>query len=157
DVDQYVLATWGRAPAPEAVQAILSVTDGNAFFVTEVVQLLITRGQLDASPGPPRHLDLPAGGQGGIRRPLEPLSAAGRRILAAAAVIGREFEFGVLARIVGLPVETIFSELAEAVRLGAIEDVEERPGGFRFTHALLQETLTGDLGVAERAELHRAA
>src|SRR4029077_12283191 len=42
DVAQYVLATYGRAPAPEAVEAILRATEGNAFFVTEVVQLLIT-------------------------------------------------------------------------------------------------------------------
>src|SRR5215475_5724616 len=46
NVAQYVLAACGRAPAPDTVEAILRATDGNAFLVTEVVQLLIARGQL---------------------------------------------------------------------------------------------------------------
>jgi len=124
--------------------------------VTEVVQLLLVRGLLDASAVRSGYLDLPAVVQEVIRRRIEPLSPAGRRVLAAAAVIGREFEIGVLARVVALPVEEVFLELAAAVRLGAIGEVAERPGGFRFAHALLQETLHADLGTAARAELHRA-
>jgi tetratricopeptide (TPR) repeat protein len=157
DVAQYVLAACGRAPAPETVEAILRATEGNAFFVTEVVQLLLARGQLDASAVRSSSLDLPAGVQEVIRRRIEPLSAETRRVLGAAAVIGREFEIGVLARIVALPADAVFFELASAVHLGAIEEVAERPGAFRFSHALLQETLATDLGSTVRAELHRAA
>jgi tetratricopeptide (TPR) repeat protein len=157
DVAQYVVAACGRAPAPETIQAMLRATEGNAFFVTEVVQLLHTRGQLDPAALRSGHLDLPAGVQELIGRRIQPLSAAGRRVLAAAAVLGREFDVGLLARIVGLPVDAIFPEIVAAVELGAIAEVAERPGGFRFTHALLQETLTADLGATARAELHRAA
>src|SRR5262245_14930902 len=86
DVAQYVLAACGRAPAPDTVEAILRATEGNAFFVTEVVQLLIARGQLDASVVRSSSLDLPAGVQEVIRRRIEPLSAEARRVLGAAAV-----------------------------------------------------------------------
>src|SRR5262245_15796380 len=157
DVGEYVLATSGRAPARDTIQVILRTTEGNAFFVNEIVQLLLAKGQLDPFAVRSGRLDLPAGVQEVIRRRIESLPAAGRDLLATAAVLGREFEVGVLARIAGLPVEAVFSELAAAVQLGAIEEVAERPGEFRFTHALLQEALTATLGPAARAELHRAA
>src|SRR5262249_18878390 len=157
DVGEYVLATCGRAPAPHTIDAILRTTEGNAFFVSEIVQLLLAKGQLDPSAVRSGRLELPAGVQEVIARRIESLSAPGRTLLAAAAVLGREFEVTVLGRMAGLPVEAVFSELAAAVQLGAIEEVGERPGVFRFTHALLQETLIATLGPAARAELHRAA
>src|SRR5262249_30350338 len=134
DVAQYVLAACGRAPAPDTVEAILRATEGNAVFVTQVVRLPIAPGQPDAPVGRSSSLDLPAGVQEVIRRRIEPLSAEARRVLGAAAVIGREFEIGVLAPMVALPVEVVFFELAAAVQLGAIAEIAEQPGAFRFSH-----------------------
>src|SRR5262249_24066618 len=66
-------------------------------------------------------------------------------------------DIDVLARVVGLPPEGIRRELEAATRLGVIQERAERPGGFRFAHALVQETLTDELDAAARADLHRAA
>src|SRR5262249_52086970 len=156
DGSQYVLEGSGRSPATETVRAILRATEGNAFFVAEVVELLHLRGQPDAAALRAGHLDLPGEVYEVIRRRIAPLSAAGRRVLAAGAVVGRDSELGLLARIVGLPVDATLAELAEPARLGVLEEVAEHPGEFRFAHALLRETLTTDLGAAARADLHRA-
>jgi tetratricopeptide (TPR) repeat protein len=156
DVGEYVLAACGQTPGPESIRAILRATEGNAFFVTEVVELLHLRGQLDATALRSGHLDLPAEVHEVTRRRIAQLSDAGRGVLAAAAVLGREFEVALLARIVGLPADATFAELTDAARRGVIEEVAEHPGKFRFAHALLQETLTADLGAAARADLHRA-
>src|SRR5215831_3921185 len=43
DVGEYVLATSGRAPARDTIQVILRTTEGNAFFVNEIVQLLLAK------------------------------------------------------------------------------------------------------------------
>jgi tetratricopeptide (TPR) repeat protein len=157
DIGQYVSAACGQSAAPGTVQAILQATEGNAFFVTEVVQLLHAQGRSDESVPDSRRLDIPAGVRETIRRRVEPLSAAGRRVLAAAAVLGREFDVGVLARVVGLPAESILRELEAATRLGVIEERVERSGGYRFAHALLQQALVAELDAKVRAELNRGA
>jgi tetratricopeptide (TPR) repeat protein len=157
EVGQYVATVFGRAPATETVEAIHRATEGNAFFVTEVVRLLHARGEFDDGALRSGRLDVPAELHEVIRSRIAPLSATGRNVLAAAAVLGREFEVGVVARVVGRPVDEVVSELAAAARLGAISEVVERPGEFRFAHALLQQALTADVGTATRAALHRAA
>src|SRR5262245_26892318 len=157
DVGQYAAAMLGRLPTTETVEAIHRATEGNAFFVTEIVRLLHARGKLEDAAIRSGLLDLPAEIHEVIRRRIKPLSSTGRHVLAAAAVLGPEFEVDTLARVVGQPVDAILPELAAAVQLGAIAEVVERPGEFRFAHALLQETLTADLGAGARAELHRAA
>src|SRR5215468_2071669 len=157
DVGQYVSAACGRMPTTETVEAILRATAGNPFFVTEVVQLLHSQGRLDESAPGSWRLDIPEGVRETIRRRVEPLSDTGRRVLAAAAVIGREFDIDLLARVVGLPPEGIRRELEAATRLGVIQERAERPGGFRFAHALVQDALVAELGAEVRAELHRDA
>ena len=85
DVGQYVSAACGRMPTTETVEAILRATAGNAFFVTEVVQLLHSQGRLDESASGSRRLDIPEGVLETIRRRVEPLSDTGGSVLAAAA------------------------------------------------------------------------
>src|SRR5262249_13544369 len=116
------------------------------------VRFLYSRGRLAESALGPGRLDIPEGVRETIRRRVEPLSDTARRVLAAAAVIGREFDIDLLARVVGLPPEGIRRELEAATRLGVIQERAERPGGFRFAHALGPE-----LGAEVRAELHRDA
>jgi len=49
--------------------------------------------------------------------------------------------------------EAIFLELAAAVQLGAIEEIAEQPGAFRFSHALLGHSHKAGFD-AERARLN---
>src|SRR5262249_40944566 len=130
---------------------------GHALFLPEVVQRRQSQGRPDESAPDSQRLDIPQGVRETIRRRVEPLSDAGRRVLASAAVIGREFDVGVLARVVGLPAVSVLRELEAASRLRIIEERAERPDGFRFAHALLQDALVAELGPEVRAELHRDA
>ena len=157
EVSHYVRAACGGAPPPETVAAIHRATDGNAFFVTEVVELLQAKGEIAAPLPRGMRLDLPDGVREVIRRRLEPLTETGRRVLAAAAVIGRDFDAGILARVVERSVDALLVELAPALRLGLIAEIAERPGGYRYAHALVQETLVDYLGAAGSVQLHRAA
>jgi tetratricopeptide (TPR) repeat protein len=158
DIAGYVRATYHLAPTLETLEAVHAATAGNAFFVTEVLQLLHGKGQLEAATPQTVRLDIPDGAREVIRRRVQPLSDDGRRTLAAAAVIGRDFEIGVLVRMGDLPpVEVMLRDLADAVQLGVIEELVERPGAFRFTHALVQDALVDELGPDARARLHQAA
>src|SRR5262249_35232921 len=101
--------------------------------------------------------DLPDGVRDVIRRRIDPLSKGGRHVLATAAVVGRDFEAPVVARVVDLPLDAVLRELAPAVELAVIERAGERPGAVRLAPALVQDALGAALARAARARLHRAA
>jgi hypothetical protein len=127
------------------------VTDGNPFFVKQVLALLHRDGWDDGG-----RLPIPVEVRAAVRRRLDPLSPAVRWLLAQAAVLGREHGLGVLARLVELSAGDVLEMLSEPIALGLIAETEQ-PARFRFTHALVQQTLYDDLPAADRASLHRAA
>src|SRR5262249_12043653 len=83
---------------------------------------------------------------------LSRLDEQTRSLLEVAAVIGAEFELGVLQNAVPLPVGAFSTALDEAVRGGM---VEELPGlTHRFTHELVRRAVADYLTGVRRAELH---
>ncbi|MEW6268641.1 MAG: AAA family ATPase, partial [Thermodesulfobacteriota bacterium] len=133
------------------VSELHRATDGNPFFVKQVMALL----QRDGWEGSGR-VPIPFEVRAAVRRRLDPLSPAVRWLLAQAAVLGREFELTVLARLVELSGADVLGMLAEPLALGLVAEADE-PVRFRFTHALVAQTLYDDLPAADRASLHRAA
>jgi DNA-binding CsgD family transcriptional regulator len=128
-------------------------TDGNPFFVIQLVQHAGEAGRPDAGAG-----GLPESVRAVIRRRLGRLSPACRELLTLAAVAGREFTLGLVQRAfveeadgARAPLELLAE--AEATRL--VEAVPEAPGRFRFVHALVRETLYDDLLSARRVLYHR--
>lgn len=90
-----------------------------------------------------------------IARRIEALPPSARRLLDAAAVIGRPASLALLARTLAVP----FAELLEPAGLAASAGllVESGPvGEHRFFHPLVQEVTYGALGPRGRAELHAA-
>jgi hypothetical protein len=137
--------TVARVP-PEAVIADLHrTTEGNPYFLGEILR----------GPWAPGGAELPEGVREAIRRRLEPLSDEDRHLLAMAAVMGREFDLAPLAVASEQPSDRLLGRLATAVTAGLVAEVPEALGRFRFTHALVRETLYEDLAAPTRAELHR--
>ena len=80
---------------------MLEQTEGNPFFVSEVVRLLASEGRLDepAAGGVAWRPEIPQGVREVVGRRLDHLSDAGQRgALRSAAAIGREFSSDVLTR-----------------------------------------------------------
>src|SRR5581483_2684701 len=73
--------------------------------------------------------------------------------LTIAAVLGREFDVATLGAVAGTPAAEALATLSLPVSLRLAEPAESQ-GRFRFAHALIRETLYGDLSPAERARLH---
>ena len=76
-------------------------------------------------------------------------------ILRVAAVIGREFDAGLLETILETDEEAFLSALEEAVASGLVVEDPAAPERYAFTHALVRETLYGGMSTARRARLHR--
>ena len=129
-------------------------TDGNAFFITEVLRLLASERALEArgAAGLPPDVPLVVGDV--IRRRLSRLPEDVEAILTVAAVLGREFDLDLLHRVAGLDADAAFELLEAAVMAGTI--VEVRVGEYRFGHGLVHETLYADLSPGRRTRLHFA-
>ena len=145
DQDQVALAT-----------EIWRETDGNPFFVTELLR------HLDESSDGRFELTGPLAGHGLPRSVREVIALRVQRlhhgaidILTLGAVIGREFDIDLLAPVGGLPEEELLDLLEAAVEAELLTEVPERPGRFSFAHALVSHTLYENLGAARRARLHR--
>src|SRR5262249_41979100 len=97
-------------------------------------------------------LDVPAGIADVLRLRVLMLGEDAQRALAAAAVIGRDFD----AQLLHTACDGFgLDRLDDAVRAGLVEESGE-PGGVRFVHALTRETVYAALPAGERARLHAA-
>ena len=156
DVAGFVALVAGAEPSAELAAEVYRQTDGNPFFVTEVVRLLASQGRVDPDARGAAVLGggLPEGVRAVVAERLSHLSDDCQRILEVAAVVGRDFELRVLQPASGLDSERllVLLEEAEAARVvGAV------PGGlsrWRFAHALVREVLYEGLLAARRVRLH---
>jgi tetratricopeptide (TPR) repeat protein len=157
EVGIYISRVAAR-PAPEAVVAkVHDVTAGNPFFVGEVVRVLLADASL-ADAGQPMVdpvLRIPEEVHALIRRRVAGLERETIANLRVAAVIGREFELGVLQRVSRLSVRRLADALSAAVRAGILAEDPSVPGRYAFTHDLVRETLYQDMPAARRMGFHR--
>ncbi len=159
DVHRLAVAQ-GEAVSEALARAIARETEGNPFFVQEIVRHLADEGLLD--PGKSggtaalriEEMRLPESVREVIGRRLARLQERCLRLLATGSVIGREFAFGVLERVADLEPELVAALLAEASSAGVIEEMTGAIGRFRFAHALIRETLYEELRTHERVRCH---
>ena len=84
-------------PATRLVETVYSHTEGNPFFIAEVIQLLLETGELTPGlSGPPEGLRIPEGVREVIGQRLNRMSEQSNEVLTSASVIGREFDFRLL-------------------------------------------------------------
>ncbi len=142
-------------PHDSLVADLHRITEGNPFFLGEVIRMLRTEGRLTSRDLEAGALPLPEEVRQVIRRHVEPLGKEDRRVLAIAAVMGREFELATLQVASDLPADRLLDHLTNACAAGLVEEPAGAVARFRFAHALISETLYGDLTPARRADLHR--
>jgi DNA-binding SARP family transcriptional activator len=137
--------------------ALASDTNGNPFFVVQILRNLIETGtiaphglgwRLTAEPiaGVPESvLEV-------IGRRVRRLGAPAVTLLQTAAVVGQEFDLDVLAAVAESGQDTVLDVLEAAERARLLS--ETGAGRFAFAHALVRHALTEQLGRTRRARLH---
>ncbi len=153
-VEVLVTRVTAAPPPPSLVSRLHELTDGNPFFLDEVLRVARGEGHLDDEAMLPESLPLPESVRATLRRRLEPLAPEDRELLELAAVVGREFDTLLLREATGLAPEEVLGRLAAATSAGLAEEGPSA-GRFRFAHALVRETLYGELLPAARARLHQ--
>ena len=132
-------------------------TEGNPFFVEEVVKHLAEEGRLlDAAGRLQRDiaitdLDVPAGVRLVVGKRLQRLSEASRKGLTAAAVVGRRFDDDLLAALGVGDADTVLDILDEAESAGL---VASGATGYRFAHDLIRATILAELSMPRRQRMH---
>jgi class 3 adenylate cyclase len=136
-------------------------TEGNPFFIEEVIRHLVEAGQLSRRGGrwvidvdTVEEVGIPEGVRETVGRRLARLSPECRELLSTAAVIGRQFELEQLQQITGSPPPTLLETLDEAVQARIIVELPDGLGRYAFVHGLTRETLYEQLPRARRVNTH---
>jgi DNA-binding SARP family transcriptional activator/tetratricopeptide (TPR) repeat protein len=146
EVASLIHAHTGSEPASGIARAVHRRTEGNPFFVTELLRLGDTAA---LGQGP-----VPAGIRDVIRRRVARLPRAVRALLDTAAAVGREFDLRLVGILCGLDRDAALDAVETLLAEGLLIVAASMTGRYRFTHALVQETLAGDLSTTNLARLH---
>jgi tetratricopeptide (TPR) repeat protein len=132
----------------DAARTLQRRTSGNAFFVTEMLRH--HRDDLFAAQMPGSVRDV-------LERRLQRLGDRVRDPLAAASVIGQEFDLELVGRMLDADTDAVI-DAVDAATEAALVVAPRHPGDrYAFAHGLIVTTLYDALGPARRGRLHRRA
>ena len=141
--------------------ALYRETDGNPFFVGEVLRNLSETGAIYQddtgrwlASTDPADLALPNSVREVIGSRVARLGERARRVLSFASVIGRDFDLELLAQVTETTEDEVLDILDAAATVALLHEVPDQPGHYTYSHALIQHTLYQDLGATRRAKAH---
>ncbi|MET7279274.1 AAA family ATPase [Kribbella sp. NPDC005582] len=127
---------------PQQVDHVFAITGGNPLFVTEVARA-IADGSWRPDRPPRTVLDM-------VSSRLDRVTGGCRRMVQAAAIVGREFQLDTVAAVLGDSVAQCLPLVDEAITFGFLDQ------NLRFVHALTRDAVEASLSTADRAALHRS-
>jgi len=147
----------GERPSRSFAHALYEETEGNPFFVEEILRHLLEAGVHagSASASELQRFGLPEGVKQVIAWRLGRLEPAAIELLRVAAVIGRDVDAALLERVVLLAEDDFLGALDEALAADLLVESDDTPGSYRFSHALIRETLYEGMSVPRRARIHK--
>lgn len=160
DVEAMLSAIFDLPPTTrsELLNALYPLTEGNPFFVEEVLTSLQAVGGIFYAEGAWRskaleNLYIPRSVQAAVQQRTVRLSEEARHLLTLAAVAGRRFEIDLLLSVTRQTEEQFLHLLKELIAAQLV--VEESGGQFAFRHALTRYAIYEQLLRRERKALHR--
>ncbi len=152
-------ALLGETVSADFSEAVHRETEGNPFFVEEVLKALIEQGSVRREGGRWKRdevsgLTIPQSVKAAIGHRLDRVSPGCSEVLRAAAVLGKSFGFRELVEVAGERGEdALIDALDEAVCCQLL--VAGRDESFGFTHDKIREVLYEELNPIRRRRLHR--
>ncbi len=153
--------------APDFSRAIFEVTEGNPFFVEEILKALIEEGRIFRDPTRDRwaglkleRLEIPASLKEVMSQRFEKLSQQPRHLLSLAALLGRRFRVDALSAAANVGEDELIKALEKGVKMQLIRRVQPTEGSdgaevYAFEHSLIRQTLSDSLNVRQRIRFHR--
>lgn len=144
----------GKMPPREWLHEAWEKTGGNPFFAREVAALFTHEEELHGASWGTK-FRIPERVRDALLRRVAPLPTESREALDTAALIGVEFDVARLAAVLEVTTEETLRRLAPAEAVGVVVEADGGQGGYRFSHALVPETLRADLPGIVRLPRHR--
>jgi tetratricopeptide (TPR) repeat protein len=145
----------------ELANVVLTETEGNPFFVGEILRHLAESGAIYESEGrwvsdaeSVADMGVPQGIREVVGRRLDALSPEANAALRTAAVIGQEFDLRVLARALEQSEDELIDALDPVLTRGLLSEMPGEIDRFRFPHALVRQTLYEELSASRRVRVH---
>ena len=162
DIDEMAFACLGggRLPA-EAGQALAAWSEGIPFLIEEMLAAWVSgktlvRADADWVVAKPIEAAVPLTFAETVHRRLATLGPGAQSVLAAAAVLGRRFDWALIPAMTGLSDTAVIDVLRQAVDAQLVApDLEA--AGFKFRHALTRDTIADTLLPPEHQALARVA
>jgi DNA-binding CsgD family transcriptional regulator len=160
EIADFVRLNTGAEPAAGLTRAIVDLTGGNAFLLTELWRELVETASLRESDGTVRldrpipSLSAPDSVRAVASHRFEWLSPVAVRALETAAVAGSEFELSTLREATDLEERDLLDAVDEAERNGMISEIPSRGLAYRFSHELMRLAVIERLSAARRAAIH---
>jgi DNA-binding SARP family transcriptional activator/tetratricopeptide (TPR) repeat protein len=165
-VVSFMEAAAGHAldgPGRGLAHALQRETDGNPFFVGELLRHLSETGAItrDNASGRWVGIDsieavpLPDSVREVIGARVGRLGPTAGRVLALASVIGQEFDFDVLATAARISDDDLLDVLDQASAAAVVQEAPASPGLYSFVHDLIGRTLYEEIGLTRRGRDHR--
>ena len=165
DVDAMLQAIFAMHQAAHSglVESMYAFTEGNPFFIEEVLKSLIATGEIASNDGVwertllfgthKRHPSIPRSVQDVVYQRTKQLSVPARQVLTLAAVAGRRFDLTILRQVMHVDESHMLVLMKELVAAQFV--VEEAVDQFSFRHALTRQAVYAELLAGERRALHR--
>lgn len=142
-------------PDSHFLQRLYQETEGNPFFIIEILRALQDTGRPGAwslGSGARPVLPLPISIQRVIEGRLDLLTPESQEMLASAAAIGQAFSFQLLQAITQAPEELLLTAFEAWVQRGL---VREEAAGYAFSHDMVRQVAYNTLSRARRQVIHR--
>jgi DNA-binding CsgD family transcriptional regulator/tetratricopeptide (TPR) repeat protein len=164
DVDAMLRAIFSMHQATHSglLASMYRLTDGNPFFIEEVLKSLLASGEITDREGVwertllfgahTRHPSIPRSVQDAVYQRTKQLSASARQVLTLAAVAGRRFDLPILQQVMQIEESQLLVCMKELVAAQLVS--EEAPDQFLFRHALTRQAVYAELLAGERRALH---
>ena len=152
-----VIFALPRSIQLELPDLLYTLTDGNPFFIEEILKSLVVAGGIFEAHGtwnrrPLSELHVPRSLHDAVQQRTNQLSESARQVLRLAAVAGRRFDFALLQQLTQHDEQQLLTLVKELIAAQlVVEESEER---FAFRHALTREAIYAELLVRERKALH---
>ena len=151
-------------PIPtELLETVYTLTEGNPFFVEEMLKSLMATGELQYADGTWEFRSekkdsnafsfIPRSVQDAVKQRVDQLSAEAKQALTLASVAGRRFDFTLLQMVLRYDEDQLLPLMKELIAAQLV--VEESSDHFAFRHTLIRQAIYSELLARERRSLHR--
>ena len=152
-----ILKTAGLSADPALARFVHARSEGNPLYVATLARVLAARPEAASDSDTVARV---AGGSAEISHLVSSLTSGldqgTRDLLAAASVLGTEFGAELTAGMGGGSPD-VLAALAAAAARGLVTGLANRPGSWRFSHALIRDGIYAGLGEDQRVRLHGRA